>query len=152
MLEFFEQSSHDGLVFTCLDQDAKAIAYAARLCTAFSDRITFTRSPILRFSSTKRFTLVWCAGVFDYLDDRLFIITLKRLLRLVAEGGQVVLGNFSTDNPTRPIMEFGGWNLYHRSEEDLFSLATLAGIAKSQITIGSEPKKVNVFLHIRKGS
>jgi extracellular factor (EF) 3-hydroxypalmitic acid methyl ester biosynthesis protein len=148
--EFLATGSSNHFLFTCLDQDEGALDYAGILCADHLDGVDLQLSPILRFSSEQPFNLVWCGGVFDYLTDRVFTLTLRRLLRFVADDGQMVLGNFSPVNPTRPIMEFGGWRLFHRTESELVTLAIDAGIRKDDIFIGHEPEGVNLFLHIRK--
>jgi hypothetical protein len=104
----------------------------------------------LRFQSTDRYNIIWSGGLFDYFSDRLFIVTLKRLLRLLAFNGECIIGNFSTANPTRPYMELGEWYLHHRGAEDLRTLAIQAGARPEMIDIRSEPSGVNLFLHIRK--
>jgi len=146
--EFLEKTSRADVFFTCLDHDIRALVYARALLADHSGKVDFQHCPILHFSPNRRFDLVWCAGVFDYFDDRVFRIALKRFLRWVADDGQIVLGNFSPYNPTRPIMEFGGWKLIHRSESDLINLAVQSGVDRNRIAIGQEPEGVNIFLHI----
>jgi extracellular factor (EF) 3-hydroxypalmitic acid methyl ester biosynthesis protein len=148
--EFLAFCSPNLFQFTCLDQDEEALDYARALCKDCLDAVDFQLSPILRFSSEQPFDLIWCGGVFDYLADQVFILALRRLIRFVADDGQIVLGNFSPANPTRPIMEFGGWRLFHRTESELVTLAVDAGSRKEDVYIGREPEGVNLFLHIRK--
>jgi extracellular factor (EF) 3-hydroxypalmitic acid methyl ester biosynthesis protein len=114
------------------------------------ERITFTRANALRFRTTKKYDLVWSAGLFGYFDDRRFVFLLKRLLGFVACGGELVIGNFSDENPTPCIMEIpGDWNLHHRNEARLRRLAESSGIGAQAISVGREPEGVNLFLQIR---
>ena len=137
--------------FTCIDIDQNAITYAKELNSSFSDRITFHRSSALRFRSLQKFDLVWAGGLFDYFTDRLFVVTLKRLLSHLNERGECVIGNFGTQNPSRSLMEVvGDWHLYHRDPEHLTHLAVLAGAEPDWISVRSEPLGVNLFLHISK--
>jgi extracellular factor (EF) 3-hydroxypalmitic acid methyl ester biosynthesis protein len=132
----------------CIDQDAKALAYAGNLLKDFSDRITFEQANVLKWRSEDKYDLVWSAGLFDYLSAGLFTRVLRKFLLNCKNDGQVVIGNFSHQNVHRTYMEFGGWHLRHRSEAELFELAKRAGIEESRIRIGEEENGVNLFLHI----
>jgi extracellular factor (EF) 3-hydroxypalmitic acid methyl ester biosynthesis protein len=149
VLEAF-QNFGSGLTFDCIDHDPNAILYAKRLTGDFTDRIRFLQCNALRFRASSSYPLVWSAGLFDYLDDRVFKLLLKRLLSLVHEGGQLVIGNFSPENSSRDHMECGGWFLNHRTEEQLRFLAAGCGIPARHISVGREPEGVNLFLHIHK--
>lgn len=135
--------------FDCLEQDPNAIAYASRLNARFGDRIRFTQGNALRWRAAGSYDLVWSAGLFDYLSDRVFVALLGRLLAAVAPGGEVVVGNFSEENPTRPYMEILiDWMLHHRSPASLRSLARQCGAGDGRITVGCEPGGVNLFLYV----
>lgn len=154
ILEFFEGSGYDDRVrFECVDSDPAAIAYARRLCGSYLDRIVFRQANALRFTSERRFRLVWSAGLFDYFGDDGFKFLLRRLLDMLDDEGELVIGNFSRQNATRDYMEvMGDWNLYHRSEDDLRRLAEACGVADEDVRIGREPEAVNLFLHVKRGS
>ena len=135
----------------CVEQDANAIAYAGNLCAQFADRIVFHHSNALRFRPRQTAQLVWSAGLFDYLDKKVFVALLRRLWHSVIAGGELVLGNFSPANPTRAYMEiFGEWFLNHRSSADLILLAQKAGISSKSLHVACETEGVNLFLHARK--
>lgn len=139
--------------FTCLDLDADAIAFARRLiaATGATDRVAFVHGNALRWQSEQGFDLVWSAGLFDYLPDRLFVRLLARLWERVLPGGELVVGNFDPSNPSRPYMElFGDWHLIHRSRAQLSALAQAAGLPMATVAIGNEPLGINLFLHARR--
>ncbi len=46
-------------------------------------------------------------------------------------------------------MEFGGWFLTHRSDEQLIALARRAALACESVRIEAEPAGLNLFLHIQ---
>ena len=138
--------------FDCIDYDQDAIAYARALCYQHTDRTHFKRANAFRYKSEKKYDLVWSAGLFDYLDNRRFTFLLTRLLEMVGDEGELVIGNFSENNPTRPMMQvLMDWHLIHRPEEEMGQLAESSGISKSDYYIGKEPRGVNLFLHIKKG-
>lgn len=132
----------------CIDQDAKALAYAENLLKDFSERVTFEQANVLKWRSEDKYDLVWSAGLFDYLSDGLFARVLRKLILNCKKGGQVVIGNFSHRNVHRTYMEFGGWHLRHRSEAELVGLAKLADVEESRIHVGEEESGVNLFLHV----
>ena len=103
----------------------------------------------MRFHPPNRYHAIWSAGLFDYLDDRLFVLLIKRLMRALEPGGELAIWNFSTSNPTRPYMELmGEWFLHHRTAFQLSALAQQAGVSAGAVKIGQEAEGVNLFMHI----
>ncbi len=141
------------MLFDCVELDPNAIAFASNLCAQHADRVRFHRANALRFRPQDMYHLAWSSGLFDYLNDSLFVRVLKSLLNHVLPGGEVVIGNFGSYNPSRAYMELlGDWNLIHRSPEHLRELALAAGGDEKNIRIGREPACVNLFLHVSKPS
>lgn len=150
--DVLEYCSHgNGIIkFECVDMDDKAISYAKNVCSNILDHVTFHHCNIFRYRDEKPYELIWSAGLFDYLDDKSFIMLLRRLYKMLKPEGQIIVGNFSTKNPTRDYMEFGEWFLRHRTEEELLSLAEATKIKDISAAIGKEPQGINLFLHISK--
>ncbi|MBK9109447.1 MAG: class I SAM-dependent methyltransferase [Saprospiraceae bacterium] len=143
-------SRPEQLQTSCVELDPNAIAHAKQLCSPFLSQIEFHQKNILRFQTEKKFDLVWSAGLFDYFEDRIFVMALKKFQTFLKPGGEIVIGNFSLENPSRPYMElFGDWYLIHRSPEELTSLAISAGFNANQISIQKEALGVNLFMHIQ---
>ncbi|MGN7884588.1 class I SAM-dependent methyltransferase [Dyadobacter sp. 22481] len=150
LYELYTQVGPDMLVTTCVDIDADAIAFASGLCSPYAEQINFNQKNILRFSSAEKYDVIWSAGLFDYFEDRLFVLALKRLLTMLRPGGEILIGNFSEQNPSRGYMElFGEWFLIHRSREKLVSLSLQAGVQRELITVEQEPLGINLFLKIK---
>jgi SAM-dependent methyltransferase len=136
--------------FECIDHDPHAIEYANGLLAAFDGAVTFRCENAFKLRAAGPLAeLVWCAGLFDYLDDATFGVLCRRLMQLVAPTGSLVIGNFSPYNPTRAYMEFGEWRLHHRTEDELLRLAAASGARPAQCWVGREPEGINLFLHIR---
>lgn len=145
--EWFLGQPAQSIFFDCVEMDAQAIDHASRLCRPFLQHIEFYHENVLRYVPSRGYDLVWSAGLFDYLNDRVFVRLLKALLAVVRPGGRVVIGNFSEFNPSRDYMEiFGDWRLVHRSAEQLTSLAAQAGVADRHCNVTWEPEGVNLFL------
>jgi extracellular factor (EF) 3-hydroxypalmitic acid methyl ester biosynthesis protein len=122
--------------FDCLDMDSKAIAYSKQLLNG--SNITFFCE----------YDLIWSAGLFDYLDNEKFVFLLRSLMKMLAINGKMVIGNFSTLNPSRDYMEFGEWLLFHRDINELTELAIKTGADPDSVSIESEATGVNLFLKI----
>jgi extracellular factor (EF) 3-hydroxypalmitic acid methyl ester biosynthesis protein len=151
MYEFFSAWPDAPVCVHCVDIDPGAIDYAAQLCSAFGEQVTFEQTNALRLRPAHNYDLIWCAGLFDYLDDHWFEALVRRFMDGVELGGQLVIGNFSTANSTRPAMELlCEWYLEHRSASDLREIASTAGAADSAICIDQEPEGVNLFLRIQR--
>lgn len=147
--EWFLAGPLSQVFFDCVEMDAHAIQYASHLCRPFLQHVEFYHENALRFVPARGYDLVWSAGLFDYVNDNVFVRLLKALLPVVKPGGRLVVGNFSDFNPSRDYMEiFGDWHLVHRSREQLMALAERAGVRCNDAKIMWEPEGVNLFLHI----
>lgn len=147
--EWFESRPEAQVKFDCVELDPKAIAHATQLCLPWQEFVRFHQANALRFKTDERFHIIWSAGLFDYLSDNLFVRLLRSFLKHCLPGGEIVIGNFGEYNPSRLYMELGGWKLFHRSAEQLLSLAQQAGVPVERARIGIEPEGVNLFLHIK---
>ncbi len=151
LFEFLQTKREHSVRFECLDMDDAAIEYGSTICDNYIDEIKFIKQNALKFDPGYQYDCIWSAGLFDYFNDKLFIRLLRRIYSLVKVGGELVIGNFSTNNPSRAAMElFGKWFLYHRSEETLIDLAQKAGIPRDLIQVSQEEEGVNLFLHLIK--
>ncbi len=149
LAEIYPTIHPEQLHTTCIEADKRAIEYAKSLVADNEPEIEFIHKNIFRYSTDQKFDIVWSAGLFDYFNDAIFVKLLRKFISWTASGGEVIIGNFSPQNPSRNYMELiGDWFLQHRSEDDLTRLALEAGAKKEQIHIGSEMEGVNLFLHI----
>ena len=149
--EFFERNPDSPLVFEMLDLDKRAIAYAKNKNRKYLDRMTFHNANVIRFTPTRNFDLIWSAGLFDYFKGKHFVYLLKKYYEYLNEGGEMIIGNFNIENPSRRNMEIlGDWFLYHRSAAELKGFAIQAGIEESKIDVIQEPLGINLFLRVKK--
>lgn len=150
--EFFDGAGDDRVTVECVDTDPDAIVYGRRVCRSHLDRVTFTQANALRFESPHTYRVIWSAGLFDYFGDKGFRFLIERLLAMLGDGGELVIGNFSKANSSRDYMEvMGDWSLYYRDEDELRALALDCGVPPADVRIGREPEGVNLFLHIKRG-
>jgi extracellular factor (EF) 3-hydroxypalmitic acid methyl ester biosynthesis protein len=94
-----------------------------------------------------RYDFVYCAGLFDYLSDRVCRRLLRLYLDWIAPGALLVATNVRDNNPIRYYMEHvAEWYLEHRSEAQFQSLAPEGTHAR----VYSDATGINLFLEIRK--
>jgi len=149
--EFFEKNPESSLIFDMLDLDKRAITYAKIKNKKYIKSMTFHNRNVIRHVPDKKYDLIWSAGLFDYFKGKHFVYLLKKYYEYLNDGGEMIIGNFNTANPSRRIMEIlGDWFLYHRSEDELKNFALQAGIEESKIEVLREPLGINLFLKVKK--
>jgi hypothetical protein len=98
----------------------------------------------------QKYHLIYCAGVFDYLSDRICKRLLNIFYDMLEPGGLIVATNVDASNPSRNGMEYLlEWHLIHRNS------AQLNNLIPDQAPPGSahvrcEETGVNIYLEIRK--
>lgn len=96
-------------------------------------------------SDSPQFDFVYCAGLFDYISDRICQRLLSLFCRWTAPGGLVLATNVHPDNPTRWIMEHVvEWHLIHRTKEDMLAIAP----TDFPLRVYDDETHLNVFLEI----
>lgn len=139
------------LHFDLIDFDQRAIDYAKRKNKNYLQYLNFNNHNVIRYLPQKCYDLIWSAGLFDYFKDKHFVYLLRKYYEYLNPESEMIIGNFSVNNPSRKIMEIlGDWFLCHRSEEDLSGFALQAGILPSKIELIKEPLGINLFLKVKK--
>lgn len=147
--EFLSSYPGDDIHFDLVDFDQNAIDYSSNKNKKFENNISYHRVNVLRFEPFKRYDLIWSAGLFDYFREKHFVYLVKKYVKYLTVGGLFVIGNFSTENPTKSLMEvLSDWYLNHRSREDLLRIAEKAGVINGEVCIDAEALEVNLFLKI----
>lgn len=96
---------------------------------------------------TSSFDLVYCAGLFDYLSDKLCSRLLKMFFEWVKPGGSVLVTNVHKCNTSLQWMEHVlEWYLVYRDSEDMISISP----APSRSRIFNDASNQNVFLEVTK--
>jgi extracellular factor (EF) 3-hydroxypalmitic acid methyl ester biosynthesis protein len=145
---------------TLVDFSEETLAYTKeRLRAAASDgrlrpNVTYSHDSVHRLlkrasgedqSPPEPYDIVYCAGLFDYLSDRIC----QRLLRLFTQwtvpGGEILATNVHPSNPARHWMEhLLEWYLIYRDEKQMEQLADELG--RHEVFV--DKTGVNVFLRI----
>lgn len=96
------------------------------------------------------FDYVYCAGLFDYLSDRICRRLMDIFYELLAPGGLLVATNVDSSNPSRAWMEHVlDWHLVYRDKAGFLQLAPQMADA-ADCTTRSDATGVNIFLEVRK--
>lgn len=118
------------------DQDPLSLAmveeYAATISPGISTRKLSVRDFITSKHKLGKFDLVYAAGLYDYLDERLAERLTSKLFELLNPGGRLLVANFLIDIWELPYMEaYMDWHLIYRDDDEIQSFAN--GIQPEQI-------------------
>jgi extracellular factor (EF) 3-hydroxypalmitic acid methyl ester biosynthesis protein len=96
-----------------------------------------------------QYDLVYCAGLFDYLSDRICRRMMDYFYGLLSPGGLLIATNVDPSNPLRNGMEYLlEWHLTYRSEALMQSLYPEEA-DEDYITTKSDATGVNIYLEVR---
>jgi len=137
-----------------VDQDPEALVYALEVLGEYAHRVELVQENALRIARARTphpslagARYVVSLGLFDYLPRLVAVNLLRALRRLVEPGGEVLVGNFATGNPTRTFMEWAAdWVLVYRSEREFLDLFLDAGFEPRDLTLERERARGLVLL------
>jgi extracellular factor (EF) 3-hydroxypalmitic acid methyl ester biosynthesis protein len=96
------------------------------------------------------FDLVYCAGVFDYLSDRICKRLMDIFYDMLEPGGVLVVTNVDASNPSRNGMEYLlDWHLVYRNSAQLRSLIPERAPSGCW-SVKSDATGVNIYVEVRK--
>ena len=94
-----------------------------------------------------KYDFIYCAGLFDYLSDKVCARLLRLFYKWTKPGGAVLATNVHPDNPSKWTMEhIVEWHLIHRDAKDMGKLIPDLGRQK----VFLDATGYNVFLDIQK--
>ena len=151
--------------FTLLDFNEETLKYTSNLLSEirkkYSRRTSLNYlqksvSQILKDSNrhdkifvSGGYDLVYCAGLFDYLSDRVCRKMMDIFYELVAPGGLLIATNV-TANPVKNQMEYLlSWNLIYRDAKQLRTLRPVKS-NEDDVRVLKDPTSVNIYIEIRK--
>jgi extracellular factor (EF) 3-hydroxypalmitic acid methyl ester biosynthesis protein len=96
--------------------------------------------------------MVYCAGLFDYVSDRVCRRLTELFYELLAPGGLLLVTNVDDSKPFRESMDFLlEWHLIYRDEEAMRQLIP-ANANQSASEVSADPTGVNLYLEVRRRS
>lgn len=100
--------------------------------------------------SKQTFEVLYCAGLFDYLSDRICRRLMEIFYDHLAPGGLLVTTNVDISNPARHVMEYiMEWHLIYRDAESFAKLVP-STVPEGCARVLPDPTGINIFLEIRK--
>jgi len=154
-------ASFDAVLF---EQDKQALAYSNRQAKAIiarrrleGVRLLSLRDTIANLMKNEGFLkgnapydLIYAAGLYDYLKPEHAAFLTRRLWSVLAENGDLYIGNFSHKNTTRWGMEgMASWYLLHREPDEVAAFASMCPSDQPREVV-HEATGVNLFLHLKR--
>ena len=94
-----------------------------------------------------KFDFVYCAGLFDYLTDKVCARLVKYMALRTRAGGQILFTNVHSSNQERRWMEyFLEWHLIYRDENDV---RRILPVGLKDIEVFTDVTGVNLFVESR---
>ena len=94
------------------------------------------------------YDIVYCAGLFDYLSQRVCQRLVGLFCRMAKPGGLVIVTNVAASNPRKACMEYlMEWNLIHRGFEEMQDLVP-QNLSVKRSEVKADATGVNLFLEI----
>lgn len=111
--------------WVALDQDPQSVGLIARdfAGTAVETVDGSVRTLLARGHRLGRFDLVYAAGLYDYLQDKVAVKLTKTCLGMLKPGGTFLFANYAEGNPDAGYREtFMNWVLLLRSEAEMWNI------------------------------
>ena len=149
--EFLQVHHPESMQFDCVEVDRHAIEYASGLLGHLGSSVRFVNQNVFRFKPDTTYDLIWASGLFNYLDDKLFVHMLRHVASWMSPGAKLAIGIVSDTNPNIDYLEvLFDWRVYHRSETKILSLVKEAGLGSFSQKLFSEPLNAIQFLELVK--
>jgi len=139
------------LKITAVDLDQASLTEAMQSYPDIDIRpVRSSAVTIRRAKLPETFHLVYCAGLFDYLNEATAEFVLAQLYRHLLPSGVLCIANFTPENHGRGFMEaFMDWSLILRNEQDLARMAKNA-LPECAQSIFRDPYGNIAYLEVRK--
>jgi len=143
----------------CIDHDPRALKFSKSFCKKMPS-FRFKKMNAVRLALMKnvrkafdsRYDLIYCTGLFDYLDERVSVRLLKNLKALLLPGGTLAVSDVQDkfSNPSLPFMELVGlWDLTYRDPEDFRRYFTECGFKPKQLSYQYEQQGIMQYVIAR---
>jgi extracellular factor (EF) 3-hydroxypalmitic acid methyl ester biosynthesis protein len=155
-------SQRDNVHVTLIDVDPAAIEFARGQLSPLlaENRLTAISTNLFRLPERPQEAsllagsdLLFCPGLFDYLEDSAAIAMLRALYEQLHPGGRLTIFQFAPHNPTRTYMEWiANWYLIYRNAEQFRRLVDSAGLLGAECAVGAESLGVDVYAAITRAA
>lgn len=98
---------------------------------------------------SEQYEMIYCAGLFDYLSDKVCRKLMDVFYDMLAPGGLLLATNVD-NHPSQNEMEyFLEWNLIHRNQDEMLTIAP-GRANRENMKLFRDQTGVNVFIEVRK--
>lgn len=153
----------EAIDFTLLDFNDETIAYTRRILEDRSQArnrrlsVNFIKKSVMqllkggeRGGLGQDYDFVYCAGLFDYLPDRVCRQLNSIFYGLLAPGGLLMTTNVDDCNPIRHMLDYVlEWHLLYRNAAQFRPLAP-AEAAADEVKVYADITGVNIFMEVRR--
>ena len=141
----------------CVDIDTEALHYSNQKVNNFPHNasVRYMTENLVKWGLGKvshdigTKDLIYSAGLFDYLEPRLFCKLVDKCYQHLKPGGSLLIGNFSPYEDMLLMDHILHWKLIYRTREELIELFSKTKF-KTDVNILSEPAQVNLFVLAKK--
>ncbi|MCK5687475.1 cyclic nucleotide-binding domain-containing protein [bacterium] len=133
LFDFIKNFSDDDKIHAlCLDIDPLALKYTDKMSKTFKHNATinFMKDNLIKWAlgtstqNIEKQDIIYSGGLFDYLDDDLFLMLANRCHEYLNPDGILIIGNFRP-NPDKVFMDnLLEWRLIYRDADKLKQLFT----------------------------
>ena len=155
ILDLYLHADPPNVHVTCVDINNQPLAYAANLSQklGFDKYITFIQDNIFLLAqgysniNISPQQMIYSLTIGNHLKDQEFLAILDWIYDHLLPQGTVILGNFNTSNPDRPLLKhILEWNFIYRSAKQLENLFTSSKFASSTLEIKADEFGVELFV------
>lgn len=98
----------------------------------------------------KKYSVIYCAGLFDYLEDRICRKLMDYFYGWLEEDGLLIATNVTPASPLRSLMEgLMEWPMIYRDHDQMLGIKPEAA-PEGSVEILTESTGVNIFIEVRK--
>lgn len=155
LLEMDTERFFSKVIFDCYDFDIRAINYAKELINN-SGNVNFLQKNVIRIALNRdikkeipwNYDIIYSAGLFDYLDEKVAARLVFNLKKLLKSGGMLVIANFGDkyNNPSAGLMEWATeWYLIYRTEDEFTRIFLDAGFYPKNLKLIFQPGKTVLY-------
>jgi extracellular factor (EF) 3-hydroxypalmitic acid methyl ester biosynthesis protein len=155
----------DSASLTLLDFNDETLAFTKDVLTDFKTRYG-RRTPIQLIKKSvvqvlkggaraangagEKYDFVYCAGLFDYLPDKICRQLMNIFYDMVAPGGLLVSTNVDRSNPIQQMLDYVlEWHLIYRNGQQMATLRPDDALP-DDASVVADPTGVNIYLEVRK--
>jgi extracellular factor (EF) 3-hydroxypalmitic acid methyl ester biosynthesis protein len=99
----------------------------------------------------EQYDMIYCAGLFDYLSDRVCRKLMDVFYGMLAPGGLLLATNVDVHPSTNEMEYFLEWVLVHRNSDQMATLAPERA-NRENVKLMRDTTGVNIFLEVRKNN